>query len=85
SNVAPRQTVEICDRYFAGDLAGAVELQCKYMPLISALFCEVNPIPVKAAMAAAGWCKNVLRSPLYPMEAAHEAKMLGIMKELGLI
>ena len=85
SNVAPRQTVEICDKMFAGDVEGAAALQCKYMPLISALFCEVNPTPVKAAMAAAGWCKNVLRSPLYPMEPAHEAKMLGIMKKLGLI
>ncbi|MBQ3387387.1 MAG: 4-hydroxy-tetrahydrodipicolinate synthase, partial [Eggerthellaceae bacterium] len=85
SNVAPRQTVEICDKMFAGDVEDAAALQCKYMPLISALFCEVNPTPVKAAMAAAGWCKNVLRSPLYPMEPAHEAKILGIMKKLGLI
>ena len=63
SNVAPRRTVEMCDRYFAGDVAGAAEIQCELFPLIRALFCEVNPIPVKAAMAAMGFCENYLRVP----------------------
>ncbi len=83
SNVLPRETVELCDRFFAGDIAGAAELQCKYLNLINALFCEVNPIPVKAAMAAMGWCENTLRLPLTPMEEANEQKLRSCMRELG--
>ena len=85
SNVAPSQTVEICNKFFAGDIAGAAALQQKYLPLINALFCETNPIPVKAAMAALGWCENYVRLPLVNMESDHEAHMLGLMKELGLL
>ena len=82
SNVAPKQTVEICKRFFAGDVAGSAALQCELLPLVNALFCEVNPIPVKAACAAMGFCENYVRLPLTPMEPEHEAKMLAIMKEL---
>ncbi|MBO6054727.1 MAG: 4-hydroxy-tetrahydrodipicolinate synthase [Oscillospiraceae bacterium] len=85
SNVAPRQTVEICDRFFAGDIKGSAALQCRYLPLINALFSEVNPIPVKAAMAALGWCENYLRLPLTPMESAHEEKLLSLMREQQLL
>lgn len=85
SNVAPRQTVEICSSFFAGDIAKAAALQQKYLPLINALFCETNPIPVKAAMSALGWCENYVRLPLINMESGHEAHMLGLMKELGLL
>ena len=60
-------------------------LQLELMPLVKALFCEVNPIPVKAAMAAMGWCKNYVRLPLTTMEADHEQKMLALMREQGLI
>ncbi len=84
SNVIPRETVEICERFFAGDVAGAAALQCKYLPLINALFSEVNPIPVKAAMAAMGWCENSLRLPLTPMEEAHREVLLQTMRELGI-
>ena len=52
SNVIPKETVELCQKFFDGDVAGAMELQKKYLPLTNALFCEVNPIPVKAATAA---------------------------------
>ncbi|MBE6959402.1 MAG: 4-hydroxy-tetrahydrodipicolinate synthase [Ruminococcaceae bacterium] len=83
SNVLPKESVEICDRYFAGDVAGAMELQKKYLPLINALFCEVNPIPVKAAMAAMGYCENYLRLPLVPMEQAHCEQLLQCMKNAG--
>ena len=83
SNVLPRETVEICDRFFAGDVAGAAALQCKYLPLINALFCEVNPIPVKAAMAAMGFCENSLRLPLTPMEEPHRQNLLARMREQG--
>ena len=83
SNVLPKESVEICDRYFAGDVAGAMALQTKYLPLINALFCEVNPIPVKAAMAAMGYCENYLRLPLVPMEDAHYQQLLSCMKDAG--
>lgn len=84
SNVIPKETVEMCDKYFAGDVAGAMELQKKYLPLINALFCEVNPIPAKAAMAALGFCDNYLRLPLVPMEEAHRQVLLQCMRDLGL-
>lgn len=83
SNVLPSQSVEICNRYFAGDVAGAMELQKQYLPLINALFCEVNPIPVKAAMAAMGFCENYLRLPLVPMEQAHYDHLLTCMRNAG--
>ena len=85
SNVAPAATVEMCRRMLAGDAAGARELQLKYLPLIDALFCEVNPIPVKAAMAAMGYGENSLRLPLTCMEPAHEERLLGCMRDLGII
>ena len=84
SNVAPKETVAMCDRYFAGDVAGAMALQKKYLPLIQALFCEVNPIPVKAAMAAMGFCENYLRLPLVTMEEDHEQKLLACMRNVGI-
>ena len=85
SNVLPKKTVEICDRFFAGDVAGSAALQCRMLPLINALFCEVNPIPVKAAMAAMGWCENYLRLPLTPIEDAHWQKLKGLMEEQGVL
>ena len=84
SNVMPRETVELCDRFFRGDIAGAAELQCRYHRLIDALFSEVNPIPVKAAMAAMGYCEDYLRLPLTPMEDATRANLLDAMRELGI-
>ena len=84
SNVIPRQTVEITDRWFAGDIKGSAELQFKYFPLIKALFCEVNPIPVKAAMAALGFCENYLRSPLTCMEEANYKRLIDEMRKIGL-
>ena len=85
SNVAPRKTVEICDRWFAGDVKGAADLQLELIELIGALFCEVNPIPVKAGMAAMGWCENYLRLPLTPMSAEKWPRLEAAMKEQGLI
>ncbi|MGN0444036.1 MAG: 4-hydroxy-tetrahydrodipicolinate synthase [Acutalibacteraceae bacterium] len=84
SNIMPKETVEMCDRYFAGDIKGALDMQLKYMPLINALFCEVNPIPVKAAMAAMGYCEDYVRLPLTPMEEANKKNMLKLMREQGL-
>ncbi len=84
SNVIPAQTREICTRFFEGDISGAAKLQCKYHKLIEAIFCEVNPIPVKAAMSALGFCENYLRLPLTPMEDANYQKLLNAMREQGL-
>lgn len=84
SNVVPSLAVEITDRFFAGDVAGSAALQCRCLGLIQALFCEVNPIPVKAAMAALGFCENYLRMPLLPMEDANRARLLDEMRKLGL-
>ena len=85
SNVMPAQTHEMCQRFFEGDLAGAAKLQMDYLPLINALFSEVNPIPVKAAMAAMGWCENYLRMPLTRMEPEHWEKLKTIMQAHKLI
>ena len=84
SNLMPKATAQMCDKFFAGDVSGAAKMQCEFMPLIHALFSEVNPIPVKSAMAKMGFCENILRLPLTPMEEAHEAKMFEIMKQFGL-
>ena len=85
SNPMPRATAELCRKFLDGDLAGATKMQLDLLPYINALFCEVNPIPVKAAMAAMGFCENSLRLPLTVMEAEHEEKMLAMMRELKLI
>ena len=85
SNVMPRATSEMCKMYMNGDTKGALKLQLELLPLINALFSEVNPIPVKAAMSAMGYCENYLRLPLTPMEKAHEEKLLALMKEQNLI
>jgi len=85
SNVMPRATSEMCKMYMNGDTKGALKLQLELLPLINALFCEVNPIPVKAAMSAMGYCENYLRLPLTPMEKAHEDVLLSLMREQNLI
>ena len=63
---------------------GARKMQLDYIPLIDALFCEVNPIPVKAACAAMGWCDDYLRLPLTSMENANKQKLLSLMKQAGI-
>jgi len=85
SNLLPAETSELCHRFFRGDAAGAAEMQFRYLPLIHALFSEVNPIPAKAAMAEMGWCQNYLRMPLTPMEDAHKEKLFALMRAEGLI
>lgn len=85
SNLIPKQTSQMCHKFFDGDVKGSLELQLHYLDLANVLFCEVNPIPVKAAMAAMGFCENYLRLPLTPIEKAHEEKLLAIMGNHGLI
>ena len=58
SNVLPAQTSQMCHLFFEGKIEQAAQMQCDMLPLINALFCEVNPIPVKAAMAAMGYCED---------------------------
>ncbi len=84
SNVMPKETVEICDKFFAGDIKGSAKIQLELLAFINALFSEVNPIPVKAAMAAMGFCENYLRLPLTPMDKAKEEVMLNLMRKAGL-
>lgn len=85
SNLVPGETSEICKSFFRGDVKKAASMQCHYHDLVNALFCEVNPIPVKAAMAAMGFCEDYLRLPLTPMEDGHKKTMLEIMRREGLI
>ena len=84
SNVLPRQSAELCAKMLKGDYKGAAEMQLEYLPLINALFSEVNPIPVKAAMAAMGWCEDYLRLPLTPMEPAHREVLFAEMCKAGI-
>ena len=85
SNIMPAATQKMCMDYLEGRCAEALASQLKLLPLINALFCEVNPIPVKAAVAAMGYCDNYLRLPLTTMEPAHEAKLLELMRAEKLI
>ena len=85
SNLLPAETSRMCHLWFEGDTAGAAALQLHYLPLIHALFSEVNPIPAKAAMSAMGFCEDFLRMPLTPMEDAHREKLYALMREEGLL
>ncbi len=85
SNLIPYETHLICEEFFKGNIAKSAELQFKYMPLIKALFCQVNPIPIKAAMAAAGFCENDIRLPLVEMDEDKRQGLLTVMNGLGLI
>lgn len=84
SNVLPKETGEICKRFFEGDVKGSAKLQLELLPLINSLFSEVNPIPVKAAMAAMGFCENYLRLPLTPMDEGKREVLLAHMRRAGL-
>ncbi len=84
SNVLPRQTSELCKKFFDGDVAGAAKMQCDMLELVNALFCEVNPIPAKAAVAALGYCDNYVRLPLTPMEEPNRQRLLKAMRDNGL-
>ena len=85
SNIAPRQTHDLCARFFAGDVEGSREIQLKAIGLIDALFCEVNPIPVKKAMNLMGLNAGILRRPLTEMEEPNAARLEKAMKEFGIL
>jgi len=85
SNVAPEDTHEIVERFLKGDAKGSLELQMKYFNLIKALFCEVNPIPVKAAMNLMGMGVGPLRLPLTELEPDHVTLLKNELQKVGLI
>ena len=85
SNPMPKETSRMCHAFFEGNIEEARKLQLDLIPLINALFSEVNPIPAKAAMAAMGFCEDYLRLPLTSMEEGHKATLLKLMAEQGLI
>lgn len=84
SNVAPRETHDMVMKFMEGDLAGAAQLQLKAIPLINALFSEVNPIPVKAALNLMGMEVGPLRMPLTEMEPANQEALAKAMKDFGI-
>lgn len=85
SNVAPRQTHDICASFFEGDVKKSCEMQLKAIPVINALFCEVNPIPVKAAMNMMGKEVGPLRLPLIEMEPQNKERLKKAMEEYGIL
>lgn len=85
SNVAPKQTHDICQLYFDGKVQESAQLQLKALPVIDGLFCEVNPIPVKKAMNLMGLNAGPLRRPLTEMEDEHAEKLAAAMKEFGIL
>lgn len=84
SNILPAETKRITDLWFADDVAGAAKLQMQYKPLVDALFSEVNPIPVKAALGAMGLCSDFARLPLTKMEDDAFAKLRKCMEDVGI-
>ena len=85
SNPMPKETSRMCHDFFEGNIEAARKAQLDLIPLINALFSEVNPIPAKAAMAAMGYCEDYLRLPLTKMEEGHKAVLLKLMAEQNLI
>ncbi len=84
SNVAPKETHDICAKFFAGDIKGSTELQLKAIPLIEQLFCEVNPIPVKKAMQLTGVDCGPLRMPMTELTPEHTEALAQAMKDFGI-
>ena len=85
SNVAPKQTHDICAKFFEGDVEGSCKEQLRAIELCDALFSEVNPIPVKTALEMMGKCKSTLRRPLCEMEEANVEKLRAAMKNYGIL
>ena len=85
SNIIPREVSAICENWFAGRQDEAAKTQLKYMPLIRALFSEVNPIPVKAALAEMGFATEELRLPLCPMDPEKRRALVSEMKRVGIL
>ena len=85
SNRLPPETHTMAQLCLDGNFSGAAKMQLEYLKLINALFCEVNPVPAKTAMAELGWCSIDMRLPLCEMEDANKEKLINAMKEKGLL
>ncbi len=85
SNLLPRETHDMCQYCLDGNFAEAAKMQLKYLKLINALFCEVNPIPVKTAMSLLGACDIEMRLPLCEMDDANRDKLISVMKTYSLL
>lgn len=85
ANVAPKDTHDMVQLYMDGEVKKAMQLQLKYMGFIQALFCEVNPIPVKKALEFMGFQTKYLRMPLTEMEEKNVVRLERAMKEVGII
>ena len=85
SNVAPQAAHDICQLYLDGKVKESLELQLKALPLIHALFSEVNPIPVKKAVELMGLCGGTVRAPLTELEPEHAEQLKREMQQFGLI
>ena len=83
ANVAPKETHDMVQKYLDGDVVGAREIQIKAIPLCEALFCEVNPIPVKKAVELMGLCEGNLRMPLTELEPEHTEQLKKAMTGFG--
>ena len=84
ANVAPKETHDICEKFFAGDVAGSAALKLKAIPLSEQLFCEVNPIPVKKAVSLMGFECGPLRMPLTELTPEHQKSLAQAMKDFGI-
>ena len=85
SNVAPREMVELVRAARSGDLTHARQLHLRLLPLFDALFCETNPIPVKAALALLGLVDDEIRLPLTPLGAPGRERLQAVLKEQGIL
>lgn len=84
ANIAPADVHTMCDKFLTGDIATAQQMQRKAIPLVDALFCEVNPIPVKEALNQLGWAVGSCRMPLCEMEEVHKSQLRLAMRNYGL-
>ena len=85
ANIAPESMCDLVRRFRAGDLSGAQEIHYRLLPLFDALFCETNPIPLKAAIAALGWCSDEIRLPLTRIGDVHLEHLRVVLKDLGIL
>ena len=85
SNVLPRETHDLCQLCLDGNFKEAADMQLKYLKFINTLFCEVNPVPVKTAMAALGYCTEEMRLPLCEMDESNKEKLLKAMREISVL
>ena len=85
SNIAPQQTHDMVQKFFDGDVAGAAKMQLDAMNLVNALFCEVNPIPVKKAVELMGLAGGTVRLPMTEIEPQNAERLAGAMREYGLL